>query len=65
MPTTLPGAPRTYLGGKTDSVRMTSMPTESGSSPDIFAVAPMLGSARISSKSGFVRRAAGLSIAGT
>eukprot|EP00959_Pyramimonas_sp_CCMP1952_P146884 3074601-Pyramimonas_sp.AAC.1 len=65
MPTTVPGAPRTYLGGKTDSVGMTSTPAKSGSSPGISAVAPMLGPARISSKSGFARRAAGLSIAGT
>ena len=56
MPTTVPGVPRTYLGGNTDSVRMASMPTKSGSSPGIFAVAPMLASARISSKSGFARR---------
>eukprot|EP00959_Pyramimonas_sp_CCMP1952_P324147 6784157-Pyramimonas_sp.AAC.1 len=64
MPTTLPGVPRTCSGGKTDSVRVTSMPRKSGSGPGIFPVAPTLGSARISSKPGFARRAAGLSTAG-
>ncbi len=51
MPKTLPDVRRTYLHGTSGSVGMTSMPTNSGSILRILVVAPMWGSARISSKS--------------